>query len=500
MAFFENATDIDKDTFSDVNLKNKNANPLPLFADGSMPNCFYSGTARVILTFDNTSVGGGAGQRFDLDGVGQFGSGAAFDIFNSITEYEAGALVEASDGEYYRSLQNNNTGNDPTSSPTFWEQVNFIRTYNVNVTYGIDAIVIASNGLIFRSLQAANLNNDPLTSPLFWGTPVAFVDLNILGDLSFAATELTISSGSVAAETSHHTIDTEAAAASDDLDTITVAGVADFTVLYLRLEDAARVVTLKDNTGNIQTKNNEDIILDANIPTILFRVGTDWFEVQRPVVDNPFDQSLNKADNVNFAVVTATTLNAGTLIMAAGSITDSSGTITFDNDNLTSTGAMTFTGGGTLTGTWVDLGTILTVNIDGGTIDGVPIGVTTPSSIRGTTGVFSGKLTSQSFFNVGADVELTIATGAVTVTQTFHRIDTESDDATDDLVTINGGSDGDILILRSTNVARVVTVKKGSTIALASDFVMTDPRDRLMLQFDAGIAAWAELSRSNNPP
>jgi len=297
MNFYENGTLIRKDTFSDVNEKNKNANPVLLNADGTLPNVFYAGTARAVLTFD---PGTGQQQRFDLDGVGQFGSGAAFDIFNTLTEYEIGALVEASDGEYYRSLQNNNTGNDPLVSPTFWERLEFIRTFNVNVTYGIDDIAKASDGLIFRSLQANNLNNDPLTSPLFWGTPVAFVDLNVLGNLSFAATELTISSGSVAAETSHHAIDTEADAATDDLDTITVAGVANGTMLFLRLANAARVVTIKDGTGNITTKNNEDFILDAFLPALFLRVGTDWFEVQRPVVDNPFDQSLNKADDAEF--------------------------------------------------------------------------------------------------------------------------------------------------------------------------------------------------------
>lgn len=315
MGFFENGTLIRKDTFTDVNEKNKNPNPVLLNADGSLPNVFYAGTARAILTFD---PGTGQQQRFDLDGVGQFGSGAAFDDFNTLTEYEDAAIVVASDDEIYRSLQNNNQGNDPLVSPTFWERLEFIRVYNENVTYGADDIAKASNGLIFRSLQAANLNNDPLTSPLFWGTPVSFVDLNILGDLSFAATELTIATGSVAAETSHHTIDTQADAASDDLDTITVAGVADFSVLYLRLENAARVVTLKDNTGNIQTKNNEDIILDVNIPTILFRVGTDWFEVQRPVVDNPFNQNLNTTDNVQFAQGTFTdVLNALSSLLAS---------------------------------------------------------------------------------------------------------------------------------------------------------------------------------------
>jgi len=184
MAFFENGTDVDKDTFSDVNEKNKNANPLKLFADGSMPNCFYAGTARTILTFDD---GSGRQQRFDVDGVGQFGSGAAFDIWNSIVEYESGALVEGSDGEYYRSLQNNNTGNDPVSSATFWEQVSFLRTWNENITYALgDGGVVGSDGKIYASLQASNLNNDPVSSPTFWAVNNPFdQDLNTTDDPTF---------------------------------------------------------------------------------------------------------------------------------------------------------------------------------------------------------------------------------------------------------------------------------------------------------------------------
>lgn len=299
--FKENGTDTDKDTFKDVNKKILNSNPVELTGSGRTPNIFYDGTARVILTDEDGIIGGIT--YFDKDGVGQPGSGSAFEDWSSITEYAIGDLVEATDGEYYRSLQNNNLGNDPVSSTAFWERVEFLRTWNENVTYGNDANAKDSDGLIYRSLQDNNLNNQPSLSPDFWGTPVAFVDLNILGDLSFAATELTISAGSVAAETSHHTIDTEADAASDTLTTITVVGVADFTLLFLRLENAARVVTLEDGTGNIQTKGNKDVVLDANFTTVLFRVGTDFF-----VIDNPFDQYLNSTDNVQFNDVDASGL------------------------------------------------------------------------------------------------------------------------------------------------------------------------------------------------
>jgi len=124
---------------------------------------------------------------------------------------------------------------------------------------------------------------------------------SVAGSIAFTPSELTIDTGSVAAVRSHHTIDTENDDAADDLDTITVAGVDDGTVLILRLANAARVVTLKDGTGNLQLKDNKDIVLDANFPTTLIRIGTDW--VQK---DNPFNQNLNKADDVTFDAIIST--------------------------------------------------------------------------------------------------------------------------------------------------------------------------------------------------
>lgn len=56
---------------------------------------------------------------------------------------------------------------------------------------------------------------------------------------------------------------------------------------------------------------------------------------------------------------------------------------------------------------------------------------------------------------------LTISNGAITVTQTYHSVDTEGGAPTDDLDTINGGSVGDILILRGVSGARDVTIRHG---------------------------------------
>jgi hypothetical protein len=56
---------------------------------------------------------------------------------------------------------------------------------------------------------------------------------------------------------------------------------------------------------------------------------------------------------------------------------------------------------------------------------------------------------------------LTISNGAITVTQTYHSVDTEGGAPTDDLDTINGGNVGDILVLRGVTGARKVTVRHG---------------------------------------
>jgi hypothetical protein len=61
-----------------------------------------------------------------------------------------------------------------------------------------------------------------------------------------------------------------------------------------------------------------------------------------------------------------------------------------------------------------------------------------------------------------AATELTIATGAVTITQSNHTIDTEGDAASDDLDTISGGATGDVLYLRAANDARTVVLKHGT--------------------------------------
>lgn len=94
------------------------------------------------------------------------------------------------------------------------------------------------------------------------------------GSLAFAISTLTIASGAVTATRSMHAVDTEASAAADDLDTINVGSVSDGCLLWLRLVNAARVVTLKNGTGNLVL--GEDVVLSADYWVFLVRNGSNW--------------------------------------------------------------------------------------------------------------------------------------------------------------------------------------------------------------------------------
>lgn len=75
----------------------------------------------------------------------------------------------------------------------------------------------------------------------------------------------------------------------------------------------------------------------------------------------------------------------GTVTAGTG-LTVNSGGATITAGGLTVTaGDVTATGGGSLTGTWTDLGSVTTVDINGGTIDGATIGATTPAAADFTT-------------------------------------------------------------------------------------------------------------------
>lgn len=173
---FESGTDTLKSTFADVNLSIQNENPVPLTADGRLPNVFFDGTARMKLT-DSADV-----QIWDIDPVGGENIGGNFEEWNPLVIYSMNNIVIASDDNFYRSFTNGNEGNDPTTTPSEWEQIEFISVWNTNVTYDIGDTVKGSDNNFYRGVTASNQGNDPTLGGGDWETPFDLSSPGPIGD------------------------------------------------------------------------------------------------------------------------------------------------------------------------------------------------------------------------------------------------------------------------------------------------------------------------------
>ena len=163
-------TSTQKPTYSDSSQTIPNANPLQLDAEGRCPNAYGQGVYKVRLYENNpvTKLPGALIQEFDPVWADQFPLGASgnFAEWVGTTTYNVGNIVTYV-GNYYTSLAAANTGNVPSSSSPWWEQVSFIHHWNTNATYELDDVIVYNSALYF-SLADANQGNIPLTSPTWW--------------------------------------------------------------------------------------------------------------------------------------------------------------------------------------------------------------------------------------------------------------------------------------------------------------------------------------------
>lgn len=90
---------------------------------------------------------------------------------------------------------------------------------------------------------------------------------------------------------------------------------------------------------------------------------------------------LTESVGQSFEASTGGTPAAGDALVYAGGVFTATKTFT---GAMTFSAALTATAGGSLTGTWSDMGSVTTIDINGGSIDGTPIGAAVPS-----TGAFS---------------------------------------------------------------------------------------------------------------
>lgn len=169
--------------------------------------------------------------------------------------------------------------------------------FSLVVTSGVSAVDLAShtNGL------GASLVGLEDAGSLIVATQVelALQELKTVAKWK-AATTLTISGGVVTRTQFLHGVDTEAAAASDDLDTI--SGGASGDLLLIHASNGAHTVVIKHGTGNIVCPVAADISLaEADDYALLVHEGTNWTVVAFKTLATP---AIAIADALN--LITAT--------------------------------------------------------------------------------------------------------------------------------------------------------------------------------------------------
>jgi len=100
--------------------------------------------------------------------------------------------------------------------------------------------------------------------------------------------------------------------------------------------------------------------------------------------------------------------------------------------------------------------------------------------------------------SLGSPTTLTVAASAVTVTKSFHKVDsTSGSGSTTNLTTINGGEQGNILVLMAANDAKTISLRDNTAnLRLAGNCNLDSIVDTITLMFDGAV--WVELCRSNN--
>lgn len=137
--------------------------------------------------------------------------------------------------------------------------------------------------------------------------------------------------------------------------------------------------------------------------------------------------------------------------------------VNFQNNSLTTTG------GGSLTGTWSDLGSVTTIDINGGTVDGATIGASSAG-----TGTFTNLTSTTGTFTISTTAGITASTtqtqGQGALTRTMNEVSTVANN--NDTVTLPAAAAG-LVVYVANNGANTLQVFPASGDAIDGASVNT---------------------------
>jgi hypothetical protein len=102
-------------------------------------------------------------------------------------------------------------------------------------------------------------------------------------------------------------------------------------------------------------------------------------------------------------------------------------------------------------------------------------------------------MNSAGYVKLGPGSTLTISSGVITVTGNYHKVDTQSSAASDDLDTVNTGATGLVVFLQSVNDGRNVVIKHatGNIYCVGGKDITLDTNYEIaVLVYDAGNTRW----------
>jgi hypothetical protein len=285
---------------------------------------------------------------------------------------------------------------------------------------------------------------------------VMFGDLVLDGTFRGNPSELTINSGTITVDRTYHTVDTQADAVSDDLDTI--AGGTTGQIVWLTAENTTRTVVIKHGTGNIRTSSNADISLDStDLPVYAIFDGSNW--IVDDTAGNVASHTLGSHSDVTITSVVDNEILAY----------DSGGD--WINQTPNEAGIVDFNTAQTLTNK--------TIDADNNTISNLEHGaeVDDPSSgVHGVTGSVVGTTDSQTLTNK------TIAAGSNTISGLQHG--THVDDPSSGVHGVTGNVVG-------TTDSQTLTNKTLTSPVVGTQITLDQTTDDYTITWDNPAAARA---------